>query len=254
MPFAELSLKDWMLPIGEFRSLLATDAQPLLSEHLGALVTFNSRDSHPDRLLEQLSGAWVAYYVSTSRTDRRIVSRDLVEIAGVHNNGYIGARVIDSRSEYRGFCFSYHNLIQWFFEKEKIYNEVLSYMTTMPERSPPVLMGVMICISGGVSTVGQLPAAAKVAMVRLGTHETLAAELNLSEDQLAKRLRTRIPRYVEPSDLEKWLQLSIENRISMETLPSALVVNPNIGDIRADETITSLLSELKKPEGSETHI
>ena len=245
----ELGLADetWALPVGEFRRSIG--ATGIGTESLPpSALEFRSRDRQPDLLLEQLSGFWTAYYCSTSVTDRIVVSRDLIEVAPSHRNGYISCQVTDGHFSYSGFCFTYAGgLVQWLLEKDVLYNEVLSYMTTRPERTPPVLLGLMICTSGGVDTVAQLPAAAKVSMIRLGDASAVADQLGIAPSKVRDVLRRHIPRYLSTSDVPRWVRSAVSNVIASTDAPSALTVPAAAGpsmDQRVD-TIRSLISEVR---------
>lgn len=240
----------WDLPVAEFAKKLGREEAGNVGSELSLappVIEFKSRDKDPSLLLEQLSGVWVAYYCSTSRDDEVIVSRDLIQISDSHSSGYISCRVVDGSFDYSGFCFSYAGgLLQWVLEKESLYNEVLTYMTTRPERTPPVLVGVMLCTSGGVSTVSQLPAAAKVAMVRLGSSGDIAGELNLPIEEASELLHRIVPTYVDLEALAEWIQVAISNEIGVGQAPFALITKPSVGQADGDNAIANIYRELKE--------
>ncbi len=238
----------WSQNLEGFSNALLPEADDTADPLPCPSVDFRSRDRQPTLLLEQLRGYWAAYYNSTSRNDRVVVSRDLLEVAGVHKAGYISCQITDSHFTYNGFCFGHGGgLVQWFLEKQDLHNEVLSYMTTRPDRTPPVLLGVMTCTSGGVSTVAQLPAAARVAMVRLGEAGDLAVDLGMTARALQDQLRKHVPRYLEVDGVPPWITSAISNVIDPTEPPSALVVPAASGPSREDrlETHRGLLDELK---------
>jgi hypothetical protein len=215
---------------GELRAFESAIGRTVPDQTTGALppatVQFRSRDPQPTLLLEQLSGYWAAFYCSTSRTDEVVVSRDLVEVAAKHRAGYIACRVTDSYFQYEGFCFSYGgSLVQWTLEKRELYNEVLTYMTTRPDRTPPVLYGVMICTSGGVDTSVQLPSCARVVFVKLGSNRDLQERWQQGDEVTRRILQQSVAKYVALPALPSWLRNGISNVLEPTAVPSALRVD-----------------------------
>jgi hypothetical protein len=218
----------WRKDLGDFETVLAgyNTQSGVVSGPPKPIFELRSREKHPDLLLEQMSGYWAAFYRSASRTDQVVVSRDLVELAGTHQSGYVGCRITDTYFQYEGLCVAFGStgLLQWILEKKGLYNEVLCYMTTKPDRTPPVLFGVMTCTSGGVDTHVQLPAAARVVMVRLGSTKAMRRSLSMNDTETREQLQDLIPRYVEIKELPEWLNTAISNILPANAVPSALRV------------------------------
>lgn len=253
---AEIGLEPqvWCLPASAFRAQLEPGGD---EGEVGLVpssqVEFRCRERQPELLLEQLQGFWVTFYYSASVADRLVISRDLVEVGSTHRNGYVACRVLDSHFDYRGFCFTYGGgLVQWLLEKEDLHNEVLSYMTTRPDRTPPVLLGLMLCTSGGVSSVAQLPAAARVAMVRLGPIDRLVGALGLESGDVRRVLERIVPCYLTPGDVPPWIDAAISNVIDPSSRPSSLVVQDGAGPTRAErgEVIDRVFDELRNAAAS----
>lgn len=120
------------------------------------------------RIQNLIGGYWESIYWSVSNLKQQAVSRDLCIIGEINDDNYIECRIIDGHFEYSGVIFPVVQHLYFILEKEKFFNEVIFYMTNLPDRTPPILRGIIGCLSGGVNDSRSYPSASKVAFRYLG--------------------------------------------------------------------------------------
>jgi len=186
-------------------------------------------------LFDQMEGFWESYYYSVSNTERKAVSRDLLIVSGVTNDLFIECQIVDGISTYVGHCFpTKGGHLCFILEKLQPTNEIIMYLTNYPERHPPMLNGIILCLSGGVGqSFRTYPAASKVAFRYLGgeveTIRKIYRRTPKTSDraELEKFLRKAVPDYIFPDELGKddrqWEAIGvIDNKILPDTIPFAL--------------------------------
>ncbi len=172
-----------------------------------------------------IKGYWYSYYYSVSRLGEKFVSRDLCIIKDINEDGFINCEIIDGYFSYVGVCFPIKGMLYFILEKDELYNEIIIYATNLPDRKPPKLNGVILCLSGGVDEMSAYPSASKVAFRYIGRHEDIPKLFNV-DGEIEAYMKKNMPAYLrpdedrEPENLEVYN--AIDNRISEDTVPFAL--------------------------------
>lgn len=190
-------------------------------------IDFNSRLKDKkmlEDLLDVVGGYWEAYYYAVSKTNEQLISRDLCVIKEVNEDGYITCEVTDAAFHYQGWCFPIKGQLCFLLEKSKLWNEIIYDVTNLPDRIPPRLSGIMLCISGGVDENHSYPSAARVAFRYLGkaahdVRQTLSLKNNETIDGY---LQKSIPKVLKPKDVDKMILGKINNHIARDAVPLAL--------------------------------
>jgi transcriptional regulator with XRE-family HTH domain len=187
------------------------------------------RDSERVRaLFAILEGFWESYYYSVSREDRILVSRDVLWVKRVNEDDFIEVELDDTHFRYDGWCIPISGQLYFVMEKVKLLNEIIVYATNYPDRTPPLLFGVILCTSGGVKNRAAYPSAAKVAFRFIGTKESLAERYNLRDERATfEKVTSEYARYIDPSDKSldvdtRSLIAEISNGIPSDAVPFAL--------------------------------
>jgi|SRR6185295_1335675 len=179
-------------------------------------------------IFDVICGYWESYYFSVSKIDKKVVSRDLCIVRSVSDDEYIECEVIDGAFIYKGWCFPIKGHLYFILEKEKLYNEIIVYVTNLPDRQPPKLYGIILCISGGVDETITFPSAAKVAFRYIGKDtDSVRKQLGIDSSlDVEEYLKQTIPRYIDPDteddDELKRLFTEIANEIPADKIPFAL--------------------------------
>ena len=170
-------------------------------------IDFHSRIKDRDtvgKIYGVIQGYWECFYYSVSKLDQVLISRDLVQIERLGQDMYMSCTVHDRFFSYKGVCFPIKNHLCFALEKDRHFNEIIFYLTNLPDRDPPKLNGIILCLSGGVDEFSTYPAASYVAFRYIGSdRETIAKHypsLREGDSDLLADLREIIPGYVEPSD------------------------------------------------------
>jgi|CZKV01.1.fsa_nt_gi transcriptional regulator with XRE-family HTH domain len=229
--------KVWFLPLFEFGLGLGFSRKQIsLITHTPLPgIDFSSRIK--DRLMienifSQIEGLWESYYYSVSKHDVVAVRKDILSIDRVNEDGFMECRIFEEDLFYKGVCFPMQNQLMFMLEKELIYNEIITYCTNLPERFPPKLYGVLLCLSGGVQGVGvhTYPAAAKVAFRYIGNKAFLeprypGCDMKAIEDILRKEFCGYLdPVTVEDTEVKQILE-NISNIIEKNDIPSAITTH-----------------------------
>lgn len=229
----KIEQKEWYHPLLDF------GRERGLSRHEISLITntplpgfdFSSRlkdDEQVQNLFRLMEGYWESFYYSVSKTDKIVVSRDLFIVRRVNEDTFIECEVEDSIFRYKGWCFPIKNHLYLVLEKENLYNEIIVYATNLPDREPPRLFGIILCLSGGVDEMHSFPCAAKVAFRYIGRSDTIRQKYGLPRNiDIEDWLVRNIPGYVDPNsaDLDddtKRIIESISNVLVPGVVPSAL--------------------------------
>lgn len=182
-----------------------------------------------DKIFEVIGGFWESYYYSVSRLDEVLISKDLVHIERVSPDMCMNCSVHDGHFSYKGLCFPIKNHLCFLLEKEKLFNEVIFYLTNLPDRDPPKLNGVILCLSGGVDEFASYPAASYVAFRYLGSsHESVSKHYPSIDGggDLLRELKMLVPGYVSPSNpAYAEIARTIDNSINKKSRPFALRMN-----------------------------
>jgi hypothetical protein len=181
-------------------------------------------------LFELIEGYWYSYYFSVSRTDTVQVSKDLFTVISLTEAGLIECRIEDGAFTYLGWGFPIQgNHMYFILEKDKLLNEVIVYVTNRPDRQPPKLYGIIMCLSGGIEDdeMHQYPCAAKVAFRYLGkedaVRETYKLKPNIDVHAFLKAKASYVdPRGKDLDDEERQIFKVISNVIPAGQVPSAL--------------------------------
>jgi transcriptional regulator with XRE-family HTH domain len=175
-----------------------------------------------------IGGYWESYYYSVSTTDKRRICRDLLIIRRVNEDAYIECELKDVAFSYSGWCFPIKNHFYIVLEKDRLFNEIIVYATNLPDRQPPKLYGIMLCISGGVDDTHAFPSAAKVVCKYIAKDkEEVRAIYKLADSvNVESFLREKVARYLDPEDEEdseiKKIAADIANNIDDDMVPFAL--------------------------------
>ena len=118
--------KFWFLPIHEFGRQLGFTRQQIAliaNSHLPG-IDFNSRirGERAEAIASVIKGYWESYYYSVSRIDKPIISKDLLIIRDVNEDGYIECEIDDSHFRYSGWCFPIQSHLYFILEKTDLYN------------------------------------------------------------------------------------------------------------------------------------
>ena len=179
-------------------------------------------------MFDLLKGYWEIYYYSVSTTDIQRVCRDLFIVRRINEDAFIECELKDIAFNYSGWCFPVKNHFYVVLEKDRIFNEVVVFTTNLPDRHPPKLYGVMLCISGGVDDTHAFPSATKIACRYLGSDKREVRERYKMNDSVdvEEFLKKHVPRYLDPEgDLEnevKNLIRDIANYVGNDDVPFAL--------------------------------
>ncbi|NJN61719.1 MAG: helix-turn-helix domain-containing protein [Coleofasciculaceae cyanobacterium RL_1_1] len=192
-------------------------------------IDFNSRITDK-RIISDIhkviSGYWYSYYYSVSRIGELFVSKDLCIIKDINSSGFIECEIIDSSFRYFGVCFPIKGMLYFILEKDELFNEIIVYTTNLPDRIPPKLNGVILCLSGGVDELSASPSASKVAFRYIGKSEEIHNLFNIGTLSPDEYMRKNIPAYLSPkTDIEpEMLEVykAIDNQIAKDSIPYAL--------------------------------
>lgn len=224
---------DWFLPLKQFGEKLGFsmyDISVISGTHLPG-IDLNSRDHDYQRvsnLFQIMQGFWESYYYSVSKVDVVLVSCDLLIVQRVTPDCFIECEIVDGLSTYTGWCFPIPNHLYFILEKKQLFNEVIVYATNLPERIPPRLYGVILCLSGGVDEHHSFPASAKVAFRYLGSENDIRKEYGLEQNiNVRAFMEEKVPRYIDPTDEAvgsevKEILSVIHNVVLPTTIPNAL--------------------------------
>lgn len=198
----------WYFPLCEFGMELGFTRQQVfqITQKYLPGIDFGSRIRDP-RMIEDvfklIHGYWESFYFSASKLDKRLVSKDYLVVTSVNSDGFIECEIIDSNVTYIGWCFPMKAQLYFILEKDKIFNEIIMYCTNLPERFPPRLYGVILCLSGGVDELHTSPAAAKCAFRYIGDEEAVRKRFHLKRraDVRASLIqRNKTQYYLDPKD------------------------------------------------------
>jgi len=169
-------------------------------------------------IFNSISGYWESYYYSVSRIDKKLISRDILIVKKINDDDYIECEIIDGYFTYVGWCFPIKSHLYFILEKVPLFNEIIVYATNHPDRKPPRLYGVILCLSGGLDETASHPSAAKVAFRYIGKEHDVREKYNIdSSENLEEYLKDNIAKHIDP-DMEedgdlKRLYKDIENNI-----------------------------------------
>lgn len=224
----KLSQKDWFLPLAQFGEKLGLsryDITTITKAHLPG-IDLHSRDHDSQRvmnLFQIMQGYWESYYYSVSKVGTILISRDLLVVQRVTPDNFIECEIVDGSFTYTGWCFPIPNHLYFVLEKKKLFNEVIVYATNLPDRHPPLLYGIILCLSGGVDEHHSFPAAAKVAFRYLGPEDEVRRRYNISPDESTKTyMENKVACYVDPNDEFDPEVREILNNISNVVLPTTI--------------------------------
>jgi hypothetical protein len=188
------------------------------------------------QLFELIRGYWETYQWSVSKLGEQSVSRELCIVEEPDANNFIQCRLIDVNFSYAGVIFPMLQHIYFMMEKERLFDEVSFYITNRPDRTPPVLRGIALCLSGGVDEIHSYPSAGKVSFRYLGRDpddvRKFYREAPKAHGPLEKYLTETVARYITRREIEALakddpvrLQIArIDNEISSTAIPFALRV------------------------------
>jgi hypothetical protein len=229
----DLKREEWHVALSLFGERLG------FSRHQIALISgtpipgidFASRIDDRDQVnatFNVIAGFWESYYYSVSKISELVVSRDLLIIKRVNEDNFIECEIDDSIFRYTGWCFPTGRHLYFVLEKSKLFDEIIVYTTNRPDRMPPKLYGIILCLSGGVDETNAYPCAAKVIFRYLGSEAAVREHYGLNKKQnVVEALRKSIPGYVSPNDErldEESQQIikDISNVVDPSVIPSAL--------------------------------
>lgn len=179
-------------------------------------------------LFNVIEGYWESYYYSVSKMNKQLVSRDLFVVKQIDEDGYIECDIIDTTFNYSGWCFAIKGHLYLFLEKDELLNEVIVYAFNQPDRQPPMLFGIILCLSGGIDDTHAFPSAARVVFRYIGKDATALRQrysIDPSQDVDAF-LRSNIPAYIDPeteTDPEvRQILDDISNAVEPDAIPFAL--------------------------------
>ncbi len=212
--------------LGFSRKLIATIAKKPLP---GIEFVSRSRDKkNVSELFKVIEGYWESYYYSVSKLDKQLISRDLFIVQKISEDDYIECQVIDTTFHYSGWCFAVKGHLYMALEKDDLLNEVIVYVFNQPDRYPPMLYGVILCLSGGVDDTHSFPSAAKVIFRYIGKDQDEIRRKYDIDDSLDVDafLKSSIPSYIDPGekndpDIEQIIE-DISNTIDPNAIPFAL--------------------------------
>jgi transcriptional regulator with XRE-family HTH domain len=169
-------------------------------------------------IFDSIAGYWESYYFSVSRTDKILVSRDILIVSKINDDEYIECEIWDGSFTYKGWCFPIKSHLYFILEKDPLFTEIIVYATNLPDRKPARLYGVILCLSGGIEETASYPSAAKVAFRYIGEEDDVRKKYNIDvSENLEMYLKKNVAKYVDPyieedDDLKK-LYKDIENNI-----------------------------------------
>lgn len=229
-----ISLREFAVQMGLSRQ----KATSLLVKGHGG-IDFASRtvDRHAvQQLFELIRGYWETYQWSVSKLGEQAVSRELCIIEELDENCFIQCRLIDVNFSYAGIVFPMLQHVYFMMEKERLFDEISFYITNRPDRTPPVLRGIALCLSGGVDEIHSYPSAGKVSFRYLGRDadgvRQFYRDAPKSRDALEKHLARLVARYITRHEIDELakddpirLQIArINNEIPPTAVPFALRV------------------------------
>ncbi len=173
---------------------------------------------HVQRILKVLHGFWEITYFSASDTNLA-VERKLLNISKMNDDGFIECvafGVPEGQEHYRGWCYPTNYHLYAILEDVRLFSEIIFGVLNLPDRTPPVLRGVFLGVSGGIdpAALGFIPCAARVIWRHLGNEMKLAAELGCKADEVEERLKKKIPLHCNPAELTNPDDLKILGQIS----------------------------------------
>lgn len=152
-------------------------------------------------IFDMIEGYWESFYYSVSRTDKRVISSDLLIVRRINDDEYIDCEIIDGSFTYSGWCFPIKSHLYFILEKVPLFTEIIVYATNLPDRQPPRLYGVILCLSGGVEETSSYPSAAKAAFRYIGNDEKARKKYNIDpSENVEDFLKKTIPRYIDPEE------------------------------------------------------
>lgn len=183
-----------------------------------------------DDVFHHIKGYWESFYFSASKLDKKVVSRDFFFVKGVNADGFIECEIIDSNVTYVGWCFPMKSHLYFILEKDRIFNEIIVYCTNLPDRFPPRLYGIILCLSGGVDEIRTSPAGAKCAFRHIGDSDAVRRRFNLGRSADARGHLIELNKtsyYIDPEDPAldsdtKQILNDINNVLSPTAVPAVL--------------------------------
>ena len=106
-----------------------------------------------ENLFALMKGYWECAYRSFSRTDQHAISRELFIVDGINQDNLITCRARDVMCTNTGVIFPVIGQLYIMYEKDKVFNEIVVYLTNRPDRSPPVLRGLVLGLSASEPSV-----------------------------------------------------------------------------------------------------
>jgi hypothetical protein len=204
--------------------------EELLSPNFGVFDFASRTADHRSarQLFGLIGGYWELIFWSFSRRDEQAVSRELLIVDRIDPNNLLRCRVTDVNFAYSGVIFPVLQHLYIFMEKDRLYDEVVVYLTNRPDRAPPVLRGITLGLSGGVDELHAFPTASKVAFRFLG--RTAQEVRRHYPDAPEAFLATKIVCYLTRNELDQMppeekarLQVArIDNRIEPDAVPFVL--------------------------------
>ena len=226
--------KVWFHPLTDFGRYLGLSRWEIaaIARTPVAGIDFASRIKDPDivgNIFNAIEGYWESFYFSVSRNDQAVVSKDLFIVRRINQDQFIECEIIDGFFHYVGWAFPIAGHLYFVLEKsEDLNNEIIMYATNHPDRKPPRLFGVILCVSGGVEATHKFPSASLCAFRYLGSSTEMLRRRKVdSVKALDEILRKEIPTYVDPKDPSldadtREIVGTISNLIGPDTVPSAL--------------------------------
>lgn len=224
----QLTQEQWFLDLETFGRVLSFSRMQVAQLTKSPLpgIDFSSRIRDRrivDGVFHLIEGYWESFYFAVSH-DRHCIARDLCIMRRVNDDCFIECEIIDHDFTYAGHCFPIKNHLYLMCEKTKIFNEIIVYVTNLPDRIPPKLFGLILCLSGGVEGTRSVPSAAKIAFRYLGKDESALREhfAIAPEVDVETYLRRTIPKVVDPCHEPDPLFAEISNAIATDAVPFAL--------------------------------
>jgi hypothetical protein len=184
------------------------DATSLLVKGRGG-IDFASRVADRrsvQQLFELIQGYWETYQWSVSKLTQQAISRELCVVDEIDDDNFIQCRLIDVNFTYSGVIFPMLQHLYFFMEKDRLFDEVAVNITNRPDRTPPVLRGIALCLSGGVDEMHSYPSAGKISFRYLGRNSGDVRQRHPDapavQDELEGHLTKTVPRYILRSEID----------------------------------------------------
>jgi hypothetical protein len=180
-----------------------------------------------------VAGYWQQTWWSFSKTGEQAIGVGLCRIDAIDDNNFITCRIHDVHESYSGVIFPVLNHLYFFLEKDKLFDEIVVCITNRPDRAPPFLRGICLCLSGGLDEMHQAPASGKIAFRYLGrTAADLGPEFGELPDEpsLEQHLVRALRRYItkpelaalSESELARLQIHRLDNTVAPDAIPFAL--------------------------------